>query len=82
MAEGTGDQSLKTLRGFLFAEMIKIRNGSAVVSESVALTKLSAQVINSYKVEIDTVRVANDLRTGNEGYADKLEALRNEQPEV
>jgi len=71
------DNSLKTLRGFLFDEMIKIRRGQAVASESIALTKLSAQVINSYRVEIDTVKIANELKNGNKDYVYQLTAMRN-----
>ncbi len=68
--------SLQTLRGFLFEEIVKLRKGEAVVQESIALSKLSSQVINSYKVEIEAVKVANELKDKNKTLIDKVELLR------
>ena len=69
------DNSLNTLRGFLFEEIVKLREGTAVVSESIAISKLSSQIIGSYKVEIEAVKVANELKDKNSSYSDKLEAI-------
>jgi len=59
------DNSLKTLRGFLFDEIIKIRDGSAVEKESIAISKLSHQIINSYNVEILALKTVNELKDKN-----------------
>lgn len=69
------ENSLKTLRGFLFDEIIKIREGKAINQESIAISKLSSQIINSYKAEIEAVKAANELKDKNISYKDKLSAI-------
>ena len=66
------DNSLKTLRTYLFEEIIKIRDGSAVEKESIALSKISSQIINSYNTEINALKVINELKPTNEVYAKSL----------
>ena len=56
------ENSLKTLRGFLFDEIIKIREGKANEKESIAISKLSHQIINSYNTEIQALKAVNDLK--------------------
>ncbi len=67
--------TLRTLRGFLFDEIIKIRKGEAIINESMAISKLSSQVINSYKAEIEAVKVANELKDKNQPLQQKLDIL-------
>ncbi len=69
------DNSLSTLRAFMFDEMIKIRSGDADLNESLAMSKLASQVISSYKTEIEAVKAANDLKERNIGYKDSIKAI-------
>lgn len=69
------DNSLKTLRGYLFDEIIKIREGSAVEKESIALSKLSHQIINSYNVEILAIKTINELKDKNIQFAKNINAI-------
>ena len=71
------ENSLKTLRGYLFDEIIKLREGTAVEKESLALSKLSSQIINSYNVEINALKVVNELKDKNLGYAKNLGIIEN-----
>lgn len=66
------ENSLKTLRGYLFEEIIKLREGTAVEKESIALSKLSSQIINSYNVEINALKVVNELKDKNVSLAKQL----------
>ena len=66
------ENSLKTLRGYLFDEIIKLREGTAVEKESLALSKLSSQIINSYNVEINALKVVNELKDKNVPLAKQL----------
>ena len=72
MKEVKKDYSLKTLRGYLFDEIIKIREGAAIEKESLALSKISSQIINSYNTEINALKVINELKPSNESYAKTL----------
>lgn len=73
------ENSLKTLRGYLFDEIIKLREGTAVEKESIALAKLSSQIINSFNTEIDALKVVNELKDKNMGYAKSLGVIENAQ---
>lgn len=72
-----GNNSLKQLRVYLFEEIIKIREGSAVEKESIALSKLASQVINSYNTEIDALKVVNELKDKNLNFANSLGVFEN-----
>lgn len=67
--------SLASLRNILFSEITKIRNGEADLNDSLAISKLSHQVIDSYKTEIVAVQVANSLKDQNSDYKNSLLAL-------
>lgn len=69
------DNSLKTLRKFMFDEMVKIRSGNADITESNAIAKLAGRVIETYKTEIEAVKVANDLKDKNFKYVDSITAI-------
>lgn len=78
MSNEVKKNSLQTLRGYLFDEIIKIREGNAVEKESIALAKLSSQIINSYDVEIQALKVVNELKGENINYAKTLGVLGND----
>lgn len=78
MSNEVKENSLKTLRVYLFEEIIKIRKGEAVEKESIALAKLSSQIINSYAVEVQALKVVNELKGENNKYAKTLGVLNNE----
>ena len=71
------ENSLKTLRGYLFDEIIKLREGTAVEKESLALSKLSSQIIASYNTEILALKTVNELKDKNLGYAKNLGIIEN-----
>lgn len=71
------ENSLKTLRGYLFDEIIKLREGTAVEKESIALSKLSSQIISSYNTEILALKTVNELKDKNLGYAKNLGIIEN-----
>lgn len=71
------ENSLKTLRGYLFDEIIKLREGTAVEKESLALSKLSSQIISSYNTEILALKTVNELKDKNLGYAKNLGIIEN-----
>lgn len=66
------ENSLRTLRCYLFDEIIKLREGTAVEKESIALAKLSTQIINSYNTEIEALKVIDGLKEKNASYAKSL----------
>lgn len=69
------DNSLKQLRVYLFEEIIKVRKGEAVEKESIAIAKLSSQIINSYNVEVQALKVVNELKDKNLKFATTIGAL-------
>ena len=71
------ENSLNTLRTMMFEEMIALRDGDRTPNESIAVAKLGSQIISSYKVEVDAVKVANDLKQVNGKYAKALTVLEH-----
>ena len=78
MKETIADNTLKSLRSVLFRELTDLRNGDSEASQSIAVSKLSSQIINSYKVEIEAVKVANELKDKNLAYAHTLTCIQTE----
>jgi len=79
MKKDTMDNSLKTLRVFLFEEIIKIRKGEAVEKESIAISKLSSQIINSYNTEILALKTVNELKDKHVPLANQLGVIDVQQ---
>jgi len=69
------EASLQTLRGYLFDEIIKLREGTAVEKESIALSKISHQIINTYNTEILALKTINELKDKNSGLAKSVFAI-------
>jgi len=69
------ENNLKTLRKFMFEEMMNLRAGKTTAQEATAMSKLGGKVIDSYKVEIDAVKTANELKDKNISYAKNIKAL-------
>ena len=61
--------TLKTLRGALFRELQDLRNDKVDAQHANAVSKVSGQIIASYKVELDAVAIANNLKDKNLSYA-------------
>jgi len=59
------NNSLGTLRKLLFEQMLSLRNGETEANEAIAMSKVSHQIIESFKVEIQAVQVANSLKDKN-----------------
>jgi len=64
--------SLKSLRTILFQELMDLRNDKVDTSHAIAVSKISSQVITSYKAEIDAVNSINNLKDKNMAYAHVL----------
>ena len=73
--EEVKSNSLGTLRRFMFEEMINLREGKTTTQEAIAMSKLANQVVNSFKVEIEAVKAANDLKDKNSAYSENLKAI-------
>jgi len=69
------DNSLKTLRKFMFEEMIALREGATTTQDAITMSKLANQVINSYKVEIEAVNSANSLKDKNSYLVSNITAI-------
>ena len=69
------DNTMGTLRKLLFEQMISLRNGDSDASEAIGMSKLAHQVIDSYKTEIEAVRVANELKDKNFELIGNMRAL-------
>lgn len=72
------ENSLKQLRVYLFEEILKLREGTSVEKEAIALTKLSGQIISSYNTEIEALKVVNDLKEKNMGFAKTIGVITDE----
>ena len=72
------DNTLKSLRNVLFKELNSLRNGETDSSQASAVSKLSSQIISSYKTEIDAVKAANELKEKNLSYAHTLTCITTE----
>ena len=69
------DNTLATLRKFMFEQMIKLRAGECDSNEAIAMSKMSHQIIESYKTEINAVKVANELKDKNVKLVGNIKAL-------
>jgi len=69
------NNTLGTLRRFMFEEMINLRAGKTEPAQAMAMSKLSHQVIESYKVEISAVVAANGLKDRNVKLIGNLHAI-------
>jgi len=74
--------SLGTLRKFMFEEMVKLRAGDTDPTQAMAMSKLSHQVIESYKVEIAAVVAANSLKDRNQNLVANLHAIPADDAKV
>ena len=72
------ENSLKQLRVYLFEEILKLREGTSVEKEAIALTKLSGQIISSYNTEIEALKVVNDLKDKNMCFAKSIGVIADE----
>ena len=59
----------------LFEQMVSLRNGETEAGEAIAISKLAHQITTSYQVEIEAVRVANDLKDKNVELQGNMKAL-------
>lgn len=55
MVDKKRDNSLTTLRDILFNELNDLRDGKSTTQKAIAVSKLSAQVIYSFRVEVEAV---------------------------
>lgn len=69
------ENTLGTLRNMMFEQMISLREGNCTANDAVAMSKMAHQVIDSYKVEIEAVKTANDLKDRNITFKNNLKAL-------
>lgn len=69
------DNTLGTLRKFMFDQMIKLRSGDCDSTEAIAMSKMAHQITQSYKVEIEAVKVANELKDKNVKLLGNIKAL-------
>ena len=67
--------SLNSLRSMMFEEMIALRSGERTAQEATAVSKLAGRVIDTYKIEIEAVRTANDLKDKNITYVKSLTSI-------
>lgn len=76
------DNSLSTLRRMMFDQLVSLRNGDSTYQECQAVAQLGGKVIDTYRVEIEAVRAANDLKDKNNKYAPALKAIKNDLPDL
>lgn len=64
--------TLQTLRGVLFRELQDLRNDKVEPQHATAIAKISSCVVSTYRLELDAVIAANNLKDKNLAYADNL----------
>ena len=69
------DNSLGTLRKIMFEQMLSLRSGETDAQEAIAMSKMAHQITQSYKVEIEAVKVANELKDRNVKLQGNIKAL-------
>ena len=75
MNEDLQTNTLATLRNQLMHTISSIRNGNMTSQDGVAVAKIGNVVVETYKTEIEAVRVADSLKDRNVGYRNALTAI-------
>lgn len=76
--ENVPNNTLKSLRTVMFRELMDLRNDLVEPQHAIAVSKISSQVIDSYKTEILAVATANGLKDKNIAYAASLTTIQTE----
>lgn len=74
--ENVPDNTLKSLRTILFRELIDLRNDEVEGNHAIAVAKVASQITTTYKVEVEAVKVANELKDKNIRYAANLHSIQ------
>jgi len=69
------NNSLGSMRKLLFDQMVGLRNGDVDATDAIAMSKVAHQIVESYKVEIQAVGVANSLKDKNIKLQGNIKAL-------
>lgn len=77
MNEEVKENSLNTLRNAMFNSIMDVRNGNMEAREAEAVAKIGHQIVESYKVEIEAVKVMNDVRDDRLKFASNMKAISN-----
>lgn len=67
------ETTMRSLRSAIMGTILGVKNGSIAHEDGLAVAKLGNTMVQSYRADIEAVRVANDLKEPNRSYSKVLD---------